>query len=62
VLRANALDSKKIYLGMDASVEKQKFGSRVVPKSVYVQSNDNYNMEFIETVYNKKSNYEKATI
>jgi len=62
ILRANKLKSRKVYLGMDASIEKQKFGSRIIPKSVYVQTNDNYNMEFIGTVYDKKTNHGKATV
>jgi predicted N-acyltransferase len=62
VLRASKLKCNRIYLGMDASVEKQKFGSVIVPKSVYVQMNDNYNMEFIESVYNKAGSHGKARV
>jgi predicted N-acyltransferase len=62
ILRANRLNCNKVYLGMDASVEKKKFGSRAVAKSAYIQTSDNYKMEFIETVYNKKVNYEKTGI
>lgn len=54
ILRANRLKCDKVYLGMDASIEKQKFGSKVVRKSVFIQASDNYNFEFMETVYNKK--------
>ena len=62
ILRANKLKSRKVYLGMDASIEKQKFGSRIIPKSVYVQTNDNYSMEFIGTVYDKKTNHGKTSV
>jgi 7-keto-8-aminopelargonate synthetase-like enzyme len=51
VLRAKELNCNKIYLGMDASVEKQKFGARIVPKSVFIQNSDNFNMEMIEAAY-----------
>lgn len=50
VKRSSALNSKKMYLGMDATVEKQKIGAMTNPKSVYVQADDNYNMELISTV------------
>jgi hypothetical protein len=35
---------------MDASVEKRKFGVKAIPKSVYIQANDNFNMELIGTM------------
>jgi hypothetical protein len=62
ILRANRLKCNKVYLGMDASVEKKKFGSRVENKSVFIQTSDNYKMELIETVYNKGKRYEKAAV
>ncbi|MBT1703955.1 aminotransferase class I/II-fold pyridoxal phosphate-dependent enzyme [Chryseosolibacter indicus] len=54
IVRANKLKCHKHYMGMDAAIEKQRFGVQVIPKSVYVQANDNFNMELIGTVYNKK--------
>ena len=54
LLQANNLKSNKLYFGMDATVEKQRFGVKVIPKSVYVQADDNFNMELIGTIYNKK--------
>ncbi len=54
IVRANTLKCNKLYLGMDASIEKQRFGVEIIPKSVYVQANDNFNMELIETVHNKR--------
>lgn len=53
MLRANELGCDKLYLGMDAAVEKKRFGVEVINKSVYVQANDNFNMELIGTVFNK---------
>jgi hypothetical protein len=38
---------------MDASIEKRKFGVNVIPKSVFVQAADNFNMELIGAVYNQ---------
>jgi 7-keto-8-aminopelargonate synthetase-like enzyme len=45
VKRAASLKSKKLYFGFGADVEKQKFGTHAVPKSAYIQADDNYNME-----------------
>jgi 7-keto-8-aminopelargonate synthetase-like enzyme len=53
VLRANKLKSSRLYLGMDASVEKKRFGVKVIPKSAYIQANDNFNMELIGIIQNK---------
>jgi 7-keto-8-aminopelargonate synthetase-like enzyme len=54
VIRTNELKCDKLYLGMDASIEKQRFGVKIIPKSIYIQANDNFNMELIGTMYNKK--------
>jgi 7-keto-8-aminopelargonate synthetase-like enzyme len=54
VVRAHDLECNKLYLGMDASIEKRKFGATIKPQTVYIQANDNFNMELIGTVYNKK--------
>jgi 7-keto-8-aminopelargonate synthetase-like enzyme len=40
-------NDKRIYIGMDASIEKQKLGACVIQKSVYLQAEDNFNMELI---------------
>jgi len=53
VLRTNALGCDKLYLGMDASIEKKRFGVDVIGKSVYIQANDNFNMELIGTLKSK---------
>ncbi len=54
VVRANELKCDKVYLGMDASVEKRKFGVRVVEKSIFIQASDNFNMEVIGAVYTQQ--------
>ena len=54
VARANALGCDKLYLGMDASIEKRKFGVEVTSKSVFIQSSDNFTMELIGAVYSQK--------
>lgn len=54
LVRANKLNCNMFYMGMDASVEKKRFGAKVIAKSVYVQANDNFNMELIGTMVNKK--------
>jgi hypothetical protein len=56
VVRANELKCEKLYLGMDASIEKRKFGVNVIQKSVFVQASDNFNMEMIGSVYSHKQN------
>jgi len=53
ILRANNLKYNKVYLGMDAPIEKQKFGAKNIRKSNYIQSNQNYNMELINLIPNK---------
>jgi len=53
VLRANKLGCDKLYLGMDASVEKKRFGVEVIQKSAYIQTNDNFNMELMGTLKSK---------
>jgi 7-keto-8-aminopelargonate synthetase-like enzyme len=52
VVRANELKCNKLFFGMDASIEKRKFGVKVIPKSVYVQASDNFNMELIGVIQN----------
>lgn len=37
----------KLYFGFGADMEKHKFGTRTLKKSVYVQANDTFNMELI---------------
>ena len=53
VLRANSLKCNKLYLGMDAAVEKRRLGVKVIPSSAYLQADDNFNMELMGAVYTK---------
>jgi 7-keto-8-aminopelargonate synthetase-like enzyme/predicted N-acyltransferase len=52
VLRGVSLKCEKVYLGMDAAIEKKRFGVRSVQKDVYVQANENFNMEIMGAVFN----------
>jgi 7-keto-8-aminopelargonate synthetase-like enzyme len=51
LLRANELGCNKFLLGMDASIEKRRFGVTVIPVSAYVQVDDNFNMEMIGRIH-----------
>jgi hypothetical protein len=46
------LQSKKIFLGFSASIEKKKLGASIVPKVAYLQTTDNYKIELLETMAN----------
>jgi hypothetical protein len=46
--------NKRIYIGMDASIEKQKLGAKKIRKSTYVQAEDNFNMELISLIKSSK--------
>jgi hypothetical protein len=50
--RAHDLECEKFYVGMDAAVEKKRFGVSAIPVSAYVQTNDNYKMELIGIIQN----------
>lgn len=45
--RARELKCKRVYMGMDASIEKKKYGAIAVPISAFLQADDNYNLELI---------------
>lgn len=47
VNRAIYRKTNKVYLGMDASIEKQKLGAKVHKKSIYLQMDDNFALETI---------------
>lgn len=53
--KANKENYSKLFLGMDASIEKRKIGAKITPKSVYIQANSNYNMETISLIKNIKT-------
>ena len=46
--RASYLGVRKVFYGITASVEKRRIGARAIPKSVFVQLQDSYNMEVLE--------------
>lgn len=52
--RATKLKSRKIYLGMDASVEKKKLEAAAIRKSLFLRADDNFSMELISTLKQKK--------
>lgn len=47
VKRAKENRNKKVYMGMEAKIEKQKIGAKNIQKSLYLQAEDNFNMELI---------------
>ncbi|MBT1703530.1 aminotransferase class I/II-fold pyridoxal phosphate-dependent enzyme [Chryseosolibacter indicus] len=47
---AKKLGAKRVNLGFSASIEKRKFGARIIPKVAYVQAKDNFNLELIESM------------
>lgn len=50
IMRAKALDFKKIDFGFSASFEKKKVGAVIVPKVAYIQAKDNFSMELMGTM------------
>lgn len=57
VKRASMLNLKKLYFGFGADIEKHKFGSKIAPKSVYIQSDDNFKMESLGIL--QQTNFDK---
>lgn len=53
VLRARALDFKRIDFGFSASFEKRKVGAESIQKIAYIQAKDNFAMEMMEVVQNE---------
>jgi 7-keto-8-aminopelargonate synthetase-like enzyme len=50
IKRAKKLGCKKVHLGFTAPDEKRRFNAISIPKSSYIQVNDNFNMELIELI------------
>ncbi len=48
--RAKALGYSKVYLGLSADYEKQKFGAKQQTRVAYTQSKDTFHMEVIESM------------
>ena len=57
VKRAGEVKSKRLFFGYGAEIEKHKFGTRPEHKSVYIQADDNFNMESLGTY--QQINYSK---
>jgi len=50
VVLAQKLKSAKVYLGFSAVIEKRKLGASVYPKVAFLQTQDNYKLELLETL------------
>jgi len=48
--RARILNKKVVNLGFSASVEKQKYGAKVIEVVAYMQSQDNFSLEVVSSV------------
>ena len=49
-LRGQALGKQRVFLGMTAAQEKKKFGGAKKARVAYVQAQDNYKLELIESM------------
>ncbi len=49
-MRAWALNKQRIYLGVTAGQEKKKYGATLIPKVGYLQAQDNYKLELVESM------------
>lgn len=49
-MRARALNKKRIYLGLTSAQEKRKYGASIKPRVGYLQAQDNYKLELIESM------------
>ncbi|MDO8999678.1 MAG: aminotransferase class I/II-fold pyridoxal phosphate-dependent enzyme [Bacteroidota bacterium] len=47
IKRSKDLNFNSVYLGMEASIEKQKIKAKPIQKSMYFQADENYNQEII---------------
>lgn len=48
IMRARALNVKKLFLGMSATVEKKKLGATAMPRCAYIHTLDNYKQYLLE--------------
>lgn len=49
-MRARALEKKRIYLGLTSGQEKRKYGATLTPRVGYLQAQDNYKLELVESM------------
>src|ERR1700756_326935 len=54
ILRAKQLGKHKIYLGLTANEEKEKFGAKSIPMVAYIQVKDNFNLSVIGLMQTNK--------
>ncbi|MBN4062188.1 aminotransferase class I/II-fold pyridoxal phosphate-dependent enzyme [Bacteroidales bacterium AH-315-I05] len=50
IMRAKELGLKKVRLGYSATIEKRKFGAKIIESAAYMQAKDNYSMEVLGTM------------
>jgi len=49
-MRAQALGKKRVYLGLTSGQEKKKYGATLTPRVGYLQTQDNYQLELVESM------------
>lgn len=49
-MRANKVEANKLFLGFSAAIEKKKFGATIIPKVAFVQTKDNFNIEYVNNL------------
>jgi 7-keto-8-aminopelargonate synthetase-like enzyme len=54
IMRGKHLGCRKIYLGVEASEEKRKFGARQKSHSVFIQANENFSLSKLSQYSNNK--------
>ncbi len=50
IMRARALGKKRIFLGLTAGQEKKKYGAKLISRVGYLQAQDNYKLELVESM------------
>ncbi len=50
IIRARELGKKAVNLGFSASIEKQKYGAKVIDTVAYMQARDNYSLEVLSSM------------
>ncbi|WKN42005.1 aminotransferase class I/II-fold pyridoxal phosphate-dependent enzyme [Tunicatimonas pelagia] len=49
-MRARALGKERIFLGLTSGQEKKKYGATLIPRVGYLQAQDNYKLELVESM------------
>ena len=55
IMRARALNKERIHLGLTAAQEKKKYGATLIPRVGYVQTQDNFKLEMLESIPAQKN-------